>query len=173
MTLQRMNNTISHILLCIFVCLYCAACINTSSQKNQHKTTNTNTNNYNDTNTSHLNTSLSTISGHICYPSDFSIPAMNIYVKNITLGTIFSLLTKEDDTSYVFYNLPEGEYIAYAYTAESISGEKATGGYTFAVLCGLSVDCKDHRLISFFLPPYSSSHNINICDWYGALTPTE
>lgn len=119
------------------------------------------------------------ICGHICYPSDYKIPAMRIYAKNITLNKLFSLTTEENDTSYIINNLPHGEYIVYAYTVDLVMGqyeeqkEKAKGGYTYLVPCGLTVECKNHNLIPIQLESNKSVRHIDICDWYGAITPSE
>ncbi len=119
------------------------------------------------------------INGHICYPSDYKIPAMTIYAKNITSNTSFSLTTEENDTSYVINNLPPGEYVVYAYTVDSVMGqyeeqrEKAKGGYTYLVPCGLTTECKNHNLIPIQLESNKTVKHIDICDWYGALTPSE
>ena len=119
------------------------------------------------------------IKGHICYPSDFVIPAMKLYAKDIEHNKIYSLATKDNDTSFIFKDLPEGKYVVYAYTIDSEMQDaeghklKGSGGYTYAVPCGLSVGCKDQRLIPVEVKAGASASHVDVCDWYGAIVPAE
>jgi len=117
------------------------------------------------------------LKGTLCYPSDY-IPAMTIYLKEVNSDTLFTLTTSIDQEEFEFVNVPSGEYYAYAYTIEEESidadGSKsrAGGGFTYAVLCGLSVDCLDHSLIVIKLSG-NTTETIQLCDWYGAIIPEE
>ncbi len=115
-----------------------------------------------------------TVRGTVCYPSDY-IPAMNVYLKNKETSKIYSLEVKENQKPFKFKKVPEGNYIAFAYTVQEISTDHnnktsiANGGYTHAVPCGLTVDCKDHSLLIFKVEKGKTTKNIQICDWFDAI----
>ena len=115
-----------------------------------------------------------TVKGTVCYPSEY-IPAMNVYIKNKETSKIYSLDIKDNQKSFKFKKVPEGNYIAFAYTVHEIStnannkSEITNGGYTHAVPCGLTVDCKDHSLLIFKVQNGKTTKNIQICDWFGAI----
>jgi hypothetical protein len=122
---NRFNTTFIKISLFIFFALYLTACDNRTYEMN----------------------------GSLCYPSEY-IPAMTVYLKSTKSGKIYKLVTKEDQKFFKFSNIPYGEYCCYAYTLDKtvtdIDGNKnkASCGFTKAVVCGLSVDCNDHTLTS-------------------------
>ncbi|MDP2069332.1 MAG: hypothetical protein Q8K04_10220 [Lutibacter sp.] len=115
-----------------------------------------------------------TVKGTVCYPSEY-IPAMNVYLKNKETSKIYSLDIKENQKPFKFSKIPAGNYIAFAYTVQEDSTnaqEKSTitsGGYTHAVPCGLTVECKDHSLLIFKVENGKTTKNIEICDWFGAV----
>ena len=115
-----------------------------------------------------------TVRGTVCYPSEY-IPAMNVYLKNKETGKIYSLDIKENQKPFKFKKIPKGNYIAFAYTVQEISTDLnnktsiANGGYTHAVPCGLTVECKDHSLLVFKVENGKTTKNIQICDWFGAI----
>jgi len=119
-----------------------------------------------------------TVKGTLCYPSDY-IPAMNVYLKNNESSSIYKVTIKEDQKTFEFNEIPEGNYVAYAYTIEETvtdvnkNSSKGSGGFTHAVPCGLTVDCNDHKLIEFKVIRGETTDSISICDWYGAIVPTE
>lgn len=100
---------------------------------------------------------------------------MNIYLKNKETNKIYSLDIKENQKPFKFKKVPAGNYIAFAYTVQEISTDDnnktsiANGGYTHAVPCGLTVDCKDHSLLVFKVENGKTTKNIQICDWFGAI----
>ena len=104
---------------------------------------------------------------------------MNVYLKAAGSNTIYKLVSKENEQAFMFKKIPEGSYVAYAYTIEATmidlnnKKSKASGGFTRFVPCGLSVDCKDHSLISFKVNNGKTTDAISICDWYGAIVPVE
>jgi len=118
------------------------------------------------------------VQGTLCFPSEY-IPAMNVYLKAAGSNTIYKLVSKENQRTFAFKKIPEGNYVAFAYTLEETSVDlnnkksKASGGYTRFVPCGLSVDCKDHTLIDFKVKKGKTTNAIGICDWYGAIVPAE
>lgn len=115
-----------------------------------------------------------TVRGNVCYPSDY-IPAMNVYLKNKKTDKIYSLDLQENQKPFKFKKIPEGNYIAFAHTIQEVSTDLndktsiASGGYTHAVPCGLTVDCKDHSLLIFKVEKGKTTKNIQICDWFGAI----
>jgi hypothetical protein len=115
-----------------------------------------------------------TVKGTVCYPSEY-IPAMNVYLKNKETSKIYSLDIKENQKPFKFKKIPAGNYIAFAYTVQEISTDAnnksaiANGGYTHAVPCGLTVECKDHSLLVFKVVNGKTTKNIEICDWFGAV----
>src|SRR5882762_9605841 len=116
------------------------------------------------------------VQGKLCFPSEY-IPAMNVYLKAAGTNTIYKLVSKENEQTFTFKKIPQGSYVAFAYTAEATmldlnnKKSKGSGGYTRFVPCGLSVDCKDHTLISFKVTKGKITNAISICDWYGAIVP--
>ena len=118
------------------------------------------------------------VQGKLCFPSEY-IPAMNVYLKASNSKAIYKLVSKENEQAFTFKKIPEGSYVAYAYTVEATMLDlnnkkyKGSGGFTKFVPCGLSVDCKDHSLISFKVKKGKTTNAIDICDWYGANVPKE
>ena len=83
------------------------------------------------------------------------------------LGEYYSISTQPGQSSYMM-SVPPGQYYVVAYTVGG-GGTPANlaGGYTKAVLCGLTASCTDHSLI----PVQVSSlvvliDDANIYDWY-------
>src|SRR6478609_4481896 len=118
------------------------------------------------------------VQGKLCFPSEY-IPAMNVYLKASNSNAIYKLVSKENEQAFTFKKIPEGSYVAYAYTVEATMLDlnnkkyKGSGGFTKFVPCGLSVNCKDHSLISFKVTKGKTTNAIDICDWYGANVPKE
>jgi hypothetical protein len=103
-----------------------------------------------------------TVSGRICYPSEPPLPPLTIYFQEVSTQDVTEL-SHTDGTGRYTTILPPGTYVAYAWNFEYGGG----GTYSEAVPCGLSVDCTDHTLIEFMVPPGGVVNDIDICDWYG------
>ena len=103
---------------------------------------------------------LGQISGVLSGPDDGSVPAMTIYLQNVANGDFFTIDLEAGFDSY-FIELPNGEYIVFAYM---VDGE-AVGGYTKAVVCGLGEGCDDHTLATVVVGIGESVTDINITDW--------
>lgn len=103
------------------------------------------------------------ISGNLGYPSSY-IPPLVIVATNANTAQWYYIATAENTVAYTFTDLPPGEYTVIAYVA----GESTDygGGYTMAVLCGLSVDCTDHSLIPVIVTSGQTTPGINLTDWY-------
>jgi hypothetical protein len=118
------------------------------------------------------------VQGKLCFPSEY-IPAMTVYLKATSSKSVYKLASKENQQDFSFKKIPEGNYVAFAYTTEAVSLDlnnktsKASGGFTRFVPCGLSINCKDHTLIDFKVKKGKTTNGINICDWYGAIVPPE
>lgn len=115
-----------------------------------------------------------TVKGTVCYPAEY-IPAMIVYLKNKETSKIYSLDIEENQKPFKFKKIPEGNYIAFASTVQenltNVNEKSAitSGGYTHAVPCGLTVDCKDHSLLIFKVENGKTTKKIQICDWFGAV----
>lgn len=107
------------------------------------------------------------IEGHIGYPSDY-VPEVEVYLENIESGVVYKQTIAssfEGESKYIFEDIPDGKYIAYAVpTEEDLEG--FIGGYTYAVTCGLKVECVDHDYIHLDVEDGAHLTNINIYDWY-------
>lgn len=102
-----------------------------------------------------------TVSGRICYPSEF-IPEMTLFFQEISSQEISEVYISENQNEYNM-NLIPGRYIAFAYLN---SGATLMGSYTNAVLCGLNAGCADHSLVEFEVEAGQNVEDIDICDWY-------
>lgn len=100
------------------------------------------------------------LSGTLSYPSSF-IPAQTIVAFSVSQPGNYYYVTTSDGTSYYqIGNLPAGEYQVVAYT------NGLAGGYSFAVGCGLSVNCTDHSLVTVEVKSGQDMGGINPQDWY-------
>ncbi|MDH5508693.1 MAG: carboxypeptidase-like regulatory domain-containing protein, partial [Anaerolineae bacterium] len=104
---------------------------------------------------------LGAISGTLGYPSE-AIPALRIVAFNLDSGYWYYVNTNRGASSYVIDDLPPGNYHVVAYTLAA----GLSGGYTQYVLCGLSVNCSDHSLITVVVTGGQTTENINPIDWY-------
>lgn len=108
-----------------------------------------------------------TIEGHIGYPSDY-VPEMDVYLENIESGDLYVQTiagSMDGESKFIFENIPDGEYIAYAVPLEE-GLDSFMGGYTHAVPCGLSAECTNHDYIPLNVEDGTHLTNINIYDWY-------
>jgi len=100
------------------------------------------------------------ISGGLCYPSEY-IPAMTIYARNVDTGETWSRHVPQDTLSYEI-QVPAGNYWVFAWTDEGVGGS-----YSEFVLCGLSVECADHTLVTVPVAAGQRVTGVDICDYYG------
>ena len=98
-----------------------------------------------------VSSSVGTVSGRICFPSEH-IPPLNLYLPNMTKNKRIEISIAENQTSYQV-QLEPGEYIAYAWTLNF----ELAGGYTDT----------QHRLKPFEVKAGHTLTGIDICDWYG------
>ncbi|NUM47861.1 MAG: PD40 domain-containing protein [Anaerolineales bacterium] len=104
-----------------------------------------------------------TVTGRVCYPSEV-IPAMNAFFRNVHTGALTELAIAENQSEYSL-ELEVGTYEAFAYLQAGDLG----GAYSQAVLCGLTIECLDHSLLTFDVQTGQTSTNIDLCDWYEPL----
>ncbi len=103
---------------------------------------------------------IGSLSGQLTYPSE-GIPALRVVAINLDTGEYFFVDTVSNQNSYQIQNLPAGIYNVLAYTDKGVAG-----GYSQAVLCGLSVECTDHTLIDITIRAGQDTPNVNPQDWY-------
>ena len=122
----------------------------------------------------------SSISGTLDFSHvDAPTLSMNVYAKNVTTGAVYKVKTTSKVNTFKINQIPEGRYIVYAYSVEEI-GEyilpekiKLYGGYSKAILCGLTEECTDHELIEIELKSGQEISDIKISDWFEAKVPKE
>ena len=111
------------------------------------------------------NMNMNNVKVQLSYPSE-GIPPLSVYLKDINSGKVYMYENDEGLTLINFEGIPDGEYVAFAYTKEFILGNmKAKGSYSYAVDCGLTVDCKNNRLKKCLINN-EYSDTIKIFDWY-------
>jgi hypothetical protein len=106
---------------------------------------------------------IGSITGELSYPSE-GIPSMDVVAINAETNDWFYVITNPGDNSYQIDNIPAGFYYVLAYP--NLDGIGAVGGYSAAVLCGLSVDCMDHSLVQVEVLGWQISVGANPQDWY-------
>jgi hypothetical protein len=102
-----------------------------------------------------------TLSGSLSYPAE-GIPALKVVAFDAISGDpAASIDTAAGQSSYSL-PLPPGVYNIVAYTLDG----NLAGGYTIAVLCGLSADCTDHSLVPIPVAGGLEVSDIDPADWY-------
>jgi hypothetical protein len=102
-----------------------------------------------------------TLSGNLSYPSE-GVPALRVVAFDAISGDpAASIETAAGQSSYSL-PLPPGVYNIVAYTLDG----KLAGGYTIAVLCGLSASCTDHSLVPVPVAGGLEVSDIDPADWY-------
>jgi hypothetical protein len=111
------------------------------------------------------------ISGGLGYPSSF-IPPLKVVAFRVGSDEFFFVQTQLNQTSYRIENLPEGKYHVVGYALnEDGSASGLAGGYTQAVLCGLTVECTEHSLVDVVVFDGEESAGADVSDWYGGTFP--
>ena len=101
------------------------------------------------------------ITGALGYPSE-SIPPMDVVAFNTNSLQFFYVQTQQNDGSYTIENLPPGPYQVVAYPTDSNFG----GGYSEFVLCGQTVECADHTLITVQVIGGQTTTDVDPLDFY-------
>lgn len=103
---------------------------------------------------------IGTINGQLSYPSSF-IPAQTIVAFDVNSANYYFINTSENQSTYSI-NVPPGTYYVVAYTQDG----SLSAGYSYAVPCGLSVECTDHSLIPVVVITGQATNQANPQDWY-------
>ena len=103
-----------------------------------------------------------TITGSLSYPSE-GIPRLRVYAWDRESGQWRYVVTNQNDDTYAL-QVPAGKYIVFAYLND---GGDVAGGYTNAVLCGLTAACTDHTLYVVTVGSGQQVSGVNVTDWYG------
>ncbi len=101
------------------------------------------------------------IAGSLMVPSS-SLPTLRVVAFHLETGATYSVETAEGQNTYQLDNLPAGRYFVVAYTPDG----GLSGGYTAAVVCGLSAECADHTLLEVIVTAGGLTQNIVPGDFY-------
>lgn len=111
------------------------------------------------------------ITGRLSYPSE-GLPPLRIVAFHLDTSEYHSVEVY-NQINYRMDQIPTGRYVLVAYPIDSGPNE-LSGGYSQAVLCGLTAQCTDHGLIVFEVKADQVTEGINPADWYapaGAFPP--
>lgn len=112
------------------------------------------------------NATTGSISGNLNYPSS-SIPAMYVTAYQVGTQNYQFVITNAGQNTFQINDLNPGTYNVIAYTVGGGGFPIGLpGGYTKAVLCGLSVNCTDHTLIDVTVEAGKTASDIKPFDWY-------
>jgi len=107
--------------------------------------------------------STGTISGDLGYPSEY-IPPLRVVAFNVFVNQYYYVDTLLNQSTYQIVDLPVGTYNVVAYVREE--GPDFAGGYSQFVVCGMTTDCTDHRLIDVNVYPGSTVEDVDPVDFY-------
>ena len=93
---------------------------------------------------------------------------MRIVAFDTNSDEFFYTDTVLNQTEFQLTGIPAGTYQVVAYLLEDEN--HMSGGYSYFVTCGLSVNCSDHNLIDVLVYPGLDTFNINPVDWYSMPT---
>lgn len=103
------------------------------------------------------------IKGVVGYPSE-GIPPMDVYaVSTADSSKYYQMKTAMNLGEFTITDVDPGTYVLFAYPQNSST---SVGGYSKAVACGLSVDCKDHSLVEVSVKANETVGSVEIRDWY-------
>ena len=95
------------------------------------------------------------------YPSEY-IPGMKIVAFEKDGSSWYWIISPAYSSEYTIENLPPGVYYVVAYNLEF----DIAGGYTKAVICGLTDGCNDHTLVDVVVESGQTTYGIDPWDWY-------
>ncbi|MFA6532569.1 MAG: hypothetical protein WCT22_01050 [Patescibacteria group bacterium] len=105
------------------------------------------------------------ITGSLGYPSE-GIPELTVYAfDTLDQKKYFTVDTQVNQNSFTITNVDPGSYFVVAYPKKY----DASGSYTKAVPCGLSVECTDHTMIDVIVNPGETASGVEVRDWYAPL----
>ena len=105
------------------------------------------------------------ISGVLTYPAE-TFPALRVVAMKTDYSQTYYVDPPVGQLNYQIDNLPPGSYtvIAYAFEKDGAPSNYG-GGYTSAVMCGLTPECTDHALIPVTVTAGQVAQGINPQDW--------
>lgn len=112
---------------------------------------------------------LSSISGTVSFPGDFSAGPIQVCAETANGGKQVACQEKPAGETYVLPLAP-GNYYVFARAAE-MGSTKAY--YTQAVVCGLYTFCEDHTPISVTVKEGDELKNIDPGDWYASSSASD
>ena len=110
-----------------------------------------------------LKSGTGSIRGELGYPSEY-IPPLRVIAFDLYSADYFYVDTMLNQTTYEITDLPSGTYHVLAYVREE--GPGISAAYSQAVLCGLTVECNDHRLVDVFVYPGEVTEGVDPIDYY-------
>lgn len=106
------------------------------------------------------------IAGSLGYPASV-IPALRIVAFKVGEDFWKSVDTAQNARSFQINDLTPGKYLIVAYLlSPGKLDPNYSGGYSRAVLCGLTAKCTDHSLIPVEVKAGEITPNIIPADWY-------
>jgi len=114
------------------------------------------------------------ITGRLTYPSDF-IPPLQVYAISVQDPKIYftantpryPLVTNSPpQPTYTISAIPPGTYYVLAWRVDSATEQAHPGVYSFAVFCGMTASCTDHRLAPIDVGAGQTVTGIDVADWY-------
>ncbi len=100
------------------------------------------------------------------YPST-PVPPLRIVFIKVGDTTWKSMDVPQNTPAYLINNLVPGQYYVVAYLISPGKTDPTYGGgYTNAVVCGMTARCTDHALVAVEVKANQTTRNINPVDWY-------
>ncbi len=110
-----------------------------------------------------INAGTGSIAGGLGYPSEY-IPPLRVVAFDVYSQNYYYVETLLNQDTYEITDLPAGTYHVLAYVRDE--GPGISAGYSYAVPCGLTVECSDHNLIDVMVYPGEVTENIDPIDYY-------
>lgn len=107
--------------------------------------------------------STGSITGDLGYPSEY-IPPQRVVAFNVFSDHYYYVDTILNQRTYEISDLPVGTYNVVAYVIEE--GPDFAGGYSQFVVCGMTTDCTDHRLIDVDVYAGMTVEDVDPIDFY-------
>lgn len=105
------------------------------------------------------------ISGNISYITQYP-PPLRVVAFKVGENIWYSVETAQNAKTYTIENVSPGRYLVIAYLLNPGNTDPTFGGgYTRAVLCGLTAKCTNHALIEVEVKPGETTRNVHPADW--------
>ncbi|MEA3327063.1 MAG: hypothetical protein U9R53_07105 [Chloroflexota bacterium] len=103
------------------------------------------------------------IRGNLGFPSEY-IPPLLVVAFDVSSQDYYFVDTQRNQEEYQMIGLPPGTYHVVAYVRDE--GPDFSGGYSYFVTCGQTIDCTDHRLIDVAVLAGEVTEDVNPVDFY-------